>query len=213
MKKKDKLAEMLAARRAPLVEADINELGDKRLDPIESVASQREKALQQASQYKIAKQEELEDQNRSLGPRLQYTELISRLKRAIPALKVMDGSPGNIALYFPRDRKELEEATNNWDYLEGKDTFFLQYKYVGGFPKAEIPEYSTIDIDTSHLPTKEHRGWRSVLITLLKAGAVPYEKLLKEFGDVGTDKRGWRWQDQTAKWRSNPTAQFTSSNL
>jgi hypothetical protein len=194
-----------------LIEPDRNELGDKRLDPKENNAKLTEDCLTQASQFKIGQQAELEDPKRALGPRLQYTDFISRLKRIIPSLKAVDGSLGNIALYFPRNAKEIEAAQLEWEW--GKDIFFLHHKYVGGFPKKELAEYSTIDIDSSHLPTKEHRGWRTVLITLLKQGVVTYHTITKEFGDVGSDQRGWRWLMYTRKWRNEPHSVFTSTEL
>lgn len=199
----------MKSRKAPLVEADINELGDKRLNPEEGVAQKREECLSMVANRRIGGQSELEDKERGSGPRLQFTEIISRLRREIPTLRVLDGSPGNIALYVPRTDGEFREAKAEWDW--GRDEFFLYHKYVGGFPKQEIPEYSTIEIDTSLLPTRENRGWRSILITLLKQGVMSYRQAVRQFGDVGSDRRGWRWREQTAKWRQEPTSRFASS--
>lgn len=190
-----------------LIQPDRHELGDTRLDPAENVAKQREELLAIEAKKRLYRQDELEDPSRALGPRLEFSEVVSRLKRLIPTLRVLDGSPGNVALYVPRNRKELDEATVAWQH--DKDVFFLRYKYVGGFPKHELQEYSTVDIDTSRLPTKEHRGWRSVLIPLLQQGLVSYRAVIKQFGDVGMDRRGWRWREQTADWRNNPEASFT----
>lgn len=189
-----------------LIQPDINELGDKRLDPKEGVAQKREQCLGMAAKKRLPGQDELEDPSRALGPRMQFTEVISKLKRLIPGLTVMDGSPGNVALYFPLNRKELEDVQRGWQ--NDKPIFFLYNKYVGGFPKTELQEYSTVDIDNAMLATKEHRGWRSVLITLIKQGVISYQAAVNEFGDVGTDKRGWRWLEQTQKWRNNPTVKF-----
>jgi hypothetical protein len=194
-----------------LIQPDRHELGDKRLDPAENVAKQREELLAMAAKHKLGKQDELEDPERAKGPRLHCNDIIRRLLKVIPTLRVKDGSPGNVALYIHRNPAEVEDAINSWEF--GKNTFFLYHKYVGGLPNAQIPEFSTIDIDSSHLPTREHRGWRSVLITLLKQGIVSYNALIKEFGDVGTDRRGWRWNEQTQKWRNNPDSQFSSSNI
>lgn len=176
-----------------LVQCDRNELGDARLNDVESVAREREKCLSLAAQKRIAGQDELEDPMRAFGPRLQHSEFIARLKRIIPALKVVDGSPGNVALYFPRNRKEFAEAEESW--TADKDFFFLKYKYVGGFPKEELQEYGTVDIDNARLATKEHRAWRTVLINLIEQGVVSYNVVKKEFGDTGSDKRGWRWRE------------------
>src|SRR5579862_1847765 len=128
-----------------LIETDKAELGDKRLNPDEAVIKEREELLSMAAKNKIAGQAELEDPRRSLGPRISYTDLIARLRLIIPELHATDGSPGNIALYYPRDPKELEEAIR--EGLAVADEFFIFHKYVGGFPKEDIPEYSHIDID------------------------------------------------------------------
>lgn len=207
-KMKDNLAEILSAKRGPMVEIDPLELTDKRLNPEEAVAAKREECLALAGKKRFYGQEELEDPDRSSGPRLQFSEIISRLKREIPQLKVMDGSPGSVAVYFPRTDEEFKEAKIEWEW--DKDEFFLFYKYVGGFPKQEIPEYSTVDTDTSRLATRENRGWRSILITLLKQGVMSYSQAVRQFGDVGSDSRGWRWREQTHKWRMNPEVKFAA---
>lgn len=206
----NKLQEIVETGKAPLVETDIHELGDERLNPEEAVIRERTALLAKASQYRIYGQDELEDPERALGPRLQYTEVLSRLKRVCPQLKVQDGSEGNIALYYPRSAKDYEATVKEWDHTErGKDDHFFQYhRYVGGFPKQELAEYSTLDIDTSLLPTRENRGWRSVLITLIKQGVISYNEAVSQFGDVGTDKRGWRWKEQLYPWKSKPYTKF-----
>lgn len=194
---------------APYVETDKRMLGDSHLDPAENVVKQREAALAQAGKFRIYGQAELEDPNRGLGPKLQYTELISRLKMIAPRLSAVDGSPGNIALYFPRTRKDYEDTVREWDWEnDKKDPFFRVNRYVGGFPKQELPEYSTVDIDTSLLPTREKRGWRSVLITLVKQGVISYHDAVLKFGDVGTDRRGWRWNEQLRPWKQRPFERF-----
>lgn len=213
----DKLAEIVETRQAPLVQPCIHELGDIRLDPAENVAKQREKALAAASKKRVYKQDELEDINRAFGPRLQCGEMVRKLRKLNHSLKFLDGSVGNIALYVPRDRGEIEERYYQWYQEQAEaasrgrkpqDFFFLYHKYVGGFPKAELQEYTTIDVDNANLGTKEHRSWRTVLIGLLRQGVLSYAEAVREFGDVGTDRRGWRWLDSTRVWRNYPTLRF-----
>lgn len=183
-----------------LVQTDIHELGDGRLNPEESVAKHREELLAIEAKKRLYGQEELEDPSRALGPRLQFTSFISRLRRLIPSLKVLDGSPGSVALYVPLTQHELAEAMLAW--RNDRDIFFLHHKYVGGFQKIELQEYSTVDIDSSRLATKEHRGWRSVLINLITQEVVSYRAVVKEFGDTGSDQRGWRWREQLARYNN-----------
>ena len=192
-----------------LIQPDINELGDKRLDPIENVARKREECLAMASKRRLPNQEDLEDPDRAFGPRLQHTDFISRLRKVVKNLKVLDGSPGSVALYAPRTSKEITDHEKQWFEEQAdasfrdckrQDIFFLHHKYVGGFPKQELQEYSTIDVDNARLATKEHRSWRTVLINLIQQGVVSYRAVVREFGDCGTDRRGWRWREQLCKY-------------
>lgn len=190
-----------------LIQADINELGDKRLSPIESVAQKREECIALAGTRRIAHQDDLEDPSRVLGPRILFSDFIARLRRIVPSLTVRDGLPGNVALYAPCNAQELEVQTLTWQ--NDKDLFFMRHKYVGGFPKTEMHEYSGLEVEEyTRLANKEIRGWRTVLIMLLEQGIVTYKKVVAEFGDVGTDKRGWRWREATQKWRDNPETKF-----
>lgn len=190
-----------------LIQADINELGDKRLSPIESVAQKREECIALAGTRRIAHQDDLEDPSRVFGPRILFSDFIARLRRIVPSLTVRDGLPGNVALYAPCNPQELEVQTLTWQ--NDKDLFFMRHKYVGGFPKTEMHEYSGLEVEEyTRLANKEIRGWRTVLIMLLEQGIVTYKKVVAEFGDVGTDKRGWRWREATQKWRDNPETKF-----
>jgi hypothetical protein len=200
---------------APLVEVDRNELGDKRLDPAENVFRQREKALSEASQFKMADQGEMEDPSRQCGPRISHHTLLARLQKLAPQLTAKDSANNNLALYFPRNTDELDEAIREGAGLDSNDpVFFMSNKYVGGFPKEEIPEYSYVDIDTSKIATREHmRSWRSVLIGLLKAGVISYAQTVQAFGDPANDQRSKRWFRETLEWRTAPDKAFTRRQI
>lgn len=194
-----------------LIETDINELGDKRLDPKEGVAMQREKCLQAASRYRIDQQDELSDERRSQGVRLSSSQLLARLEKLVPGLKGRDGYPGNLALYYPRTEKQLYEAL-----VEGgaNDEFFIFHRYVGGFSKDDLPEWGYVDLDTSLIATREHlRGWRTVLIGLMHAGILSYQDAIQEFGDPAGDQRSKIWMQKTLEWRQNPSQKFTLSQF
>jgi hypothetical protein len=189
-----------------LIQPDRLELGDFRLDPKEAVAQKREECLAMAATKRLHGQDELADPLRALGPRIQFGEMLSKLRRITPSLVIKEGSPGSVALYYPRSRKEFDDALRAWQW--DRDYFFLKHKYVGGFEKQELQEFSTIDEDNAFLATKEHRGWRTVLISLIQQGCVSYRKVIKEFGDVGTDRRGWRWREALRAYRNNPEVAF-----
>lgn len=192
-----------------LIQPDRAELGDTRLDVKEGIAQKREQCIALAGKNRLQGQDDLEDPSRILGPRLQFSDFVSRLRRVVPSLKVLDGSPGNVALYTPRNSKEVADESESWD--NKRNIFFLHYKYVGGFPKKDIHEFSGLDLEEyTRLANKEIRGWRTVLIMLLQQGVVSYSAVVKEFGDVGTDRRGWRWIEATREWRNTPTTCFTN---
>src|SRR6185437_14497578 len=132
------LAGLGVNNRAPMVETDINELGDKRLNPEEGVIKEREELLKKASVYRVEDQGELENPERSSGSRMAYSELLRRLMLICPELTARDGSAGNLALYYPRDVDELDEACREGGCT---DIFFILNKYVGGIPKEELPEW------------------------------------------------------------------------
>jgi hypothetical protein len=194
-----------------LIQVDRNELGDKRLDEKENVARKREECIAMAGHKRLVGQDDLEDPSRVLGPRIQFADFVARLQRMVPSLTVRDGLPGNVALYAPCNAEELEAQTRAWQH--DKDIFFMLHKYVGGFPKTPMHEYSgLVTEEYTRLANKEIRGWRTVLIMLLEQGLVSYKKVVKEFGDVGLDVRGWRWQESTREWRNRPEERFKKEN-
>lgn len=205
-KKKNKLTEIMNTRKAPIVQCDRLELGDTRLDPDEMIKREHEDLLRIAGKKRLPKQEDLEDPDRAFGHRITHSDVIRRLQKEIPDLKAVPSLPGHVALYCPRTHAEYLEALVESDgHQKG---FFLHHKYVGGFPCEPLPEFSTVDIDTSHLPTRENRGWRSVLIALLRAGVITYGACVRQFGH-DDDVRAWRWREQTHPWRLHPETKFT----
>src|SRR6185312_5745016 len=201
------LAGLGIKNQAPMVETDRLELGDTRLNPDEAVIREREDLLTKASKYKIEDQSELEDAKRSEGARLHFTELLRKLQVIAPGLQARDGSAGNLALYYPRTPEQLNVALREGGQ---NDIFFIFNKYVGGIPKDELPEWGYVDIDTSLIATREHvRGWRTVLIGLIRAGVISYREAITEFGDPENDPRNMIWMKKTLEWRQNPVQKFT----
>lgn len=194
-----------------LFQTDINELGDKRLDPIENVAKLREKCLKDASKYKIEDQDELQNSKRSEGTRMGYAQLLSRLQKIVPDLTAREGSPGNLALYCLRSDGQLDAALREGG---NSDLFFIFNRYVGGLPKQELPEWGYVDIDTSLIATRERiRGWRTILIGLIRCGVLSYADAIAEFGDPAGDQRNMVWMKKLVEWREHPTQRFTLRDI
>lgn len=193
-----------------LIKPDKNDLGDKRLSAEEGVIKKREECLTQASAHRIAGQNELEDPERSAGPRLYYTEVIQRIRKAAgytadgnPRVQILDGSPGNVAIYRIKHRGEYDGS----EFLETRrppnglhPDFFKDHVYVTGMPKDWLPEYSHVILDTSLLPVREIRGWRSVVMALIKSGALTYQQAINQFGEAVGERSG-RWHEQLRPYR------------
>lgn len=181
-----------------LIQTDINELGDKRLDPKETVVKLREEAINDTVRCRIDGQDELEQAERSAGPRMFYTEIISRIREVNPSLQVIDGSPGNVAIYVRKKPTDI-----SFGDIDPKGEFFTDHKYVGGMAKDWLPEYSHVILDSSLLPVREYRGWRTVLISLIRGGALTYNQAIAQFGEP-RDARSTRWHQLLHKFKQNP---------
>jgi hypothetical protein len=164
------------------------------LDPHTSVAALKEDTAAQLEARKMPGQKELESHERSAGPRVPFGQLIQRLQRLNPSLRAIDGSPGSIALYSLRRPYERDPEPSP------KGEFFDDHKYVGGFPREALPEYSHITLDERGLPKREIRGWRSVLMTLIKAGVIAYQDAVEEFGEA-YGPRSHRWHEQMRPYK------------
>lgn len=199
---------------APLVEVDKQELGDTRLNPEESVFKLREEILKQESAKKMHGQDELQNADRSRGSRMPYEELLARLQKLNPGIQGKDGSPGSLALYYPKPESEytMEDhmcPAEAWKFgvqLPPNGDFFRTHKYCGGFLKEPLPEWGSVTTDTSGIAVHEvekghNRGWRSVLIGLIKAHVVTYAAAVKEFGEPVTDQRSRFWFEQTNEYK------------
>jgi hypothetical protein len=180
-----------------LIQDDSNELGDKRLSPEEAIFQERELSLNMAAKKKIWRQQELEDPARSAGPRLYYTEILRRLWKLNPDLRVEEGSNGQIAIYRLKRYDEYD-----WEQFDplAPTKWRWDFEYVAGLPKEWIPEYPHVALDTSNLPTREIHGWRSTLIALIKARAITYRGAIQEFGDPENDQRSGRWFEYLSKY-------------
>jgi hypothetical protein len=180
-----------------LIQPDSSELGDGRLSPEESVIKEREDLLRKEARKKIWGQAELEDPGRSAGPRLYYTEIIRRLLKLNPELMIQDGSKDQVAIYRPKRQDEYDWEQFDWS---APTSWRWDFEYVTGMEKGWIPQWAHVELDTSNLAKREIRGYRSVLIALIKARAISYRGAIQEFGDPSDDQRSGRWFEQLQKF-------------
>jgi hypothetical protein len=161
-------------------------LGDKMLSPEEGVAKLREGNLKLASAKKIPNQNLLENTDMALGNPMMPQELIRRIQKINPKIIVEKGGiPNAVAVRYP----VLDD--------EGK----LTKRYLTGFyVDRALPEFSSVLTDKNGLPTREERGWRSVLLALFHANVATYEELKAMFGEPN-GQRNSLWMSQTREKR------------
>lgn len=163
-----------------LILPDSASLGDKFLSPEEGVAKLKESIQKQVAAKKIPNQALLEDHDQALGSPMAHTEFIRRLRLMKPSLIIQDGGvAGAIA---------LRHTVN--DPEEGVVT-----RYVTGFYKGVLPEFSSILTDDQGLPTREIRGWRTVLLVLIHCNIATYAEVKAAFGEPH-GQRGILWREQ-----------------
>ncbi len=172
------------------------QLGDKHLDPKEEVARQREELLSDIAPRKAYGQEELEKSDRSKDGHLYYSVLLRKLKVLYPSFLVKDGIPGNVAIYRPKTSAEIL----NEGYDLGRPKWHNESRYVTGFPKNYIPEWGHYLNDTDGVAEREVRGWRSILIAMIKQGLFTYAAAVKEFGNPEHDQRSRFWFEQLQEY-------------
>lgn len=176
-------------------------LGDKHLDAAENLAKLKEGNKALTDRQKIAGQSELENPDRMLGSRMPYQELVRKITKLNPGILVKDGSAGQIAIYVPKTRKELEESANEDKvYDPTRYAWHKDFKYVTGCGKEPLPEYSGMLVDERGRPHREIRGWRSILIALVKNKAITYQQAEAEFGPA-MGQRSWRYEEQLQSHR------------
>lgn len=174
------------------------QLGDKHLDPKETVVKLREELLSQRENDKIYGHDELVKAERSQGSRMPYGEFIRRLQCIFPELLVKDGAEGNVALYRPKTA--TEKIVDGYDL--SLPEWYNYHKYVTGCPKDFLPEWGHLTTDTDGIANREVRGWRSMLISFIKSHAVTYDAVVKEFGNPESDQRSNLWFEQLEDFKA-----------
>lgn len=170
---------MTHVNKAPLVQTDINELGDKRLNEIEAIAKIKEDTAKLVESKKIPNQKLLENREMALGRPMDYTDFIFKVSKLNPAIIFQDGG-------FPKA-------------IAVCHTVHGEKKYITGFLKTVLPEFSAVIVDDKGLIQKggvgEVRGWRSVLLSLIKAGALTEKQVNLTFGPA-MGQRAVLWDAQ-----------------
>ena len=170
--------------KAPIVIFDKNELGDKRLDPTESLAKIKEENAKLAQKSRIKHQDELENTEMALGQPMQWRNLVYLLQKMNSKILIRDGGVRDaIQVRYP-DADDMYSRANGGDGT----------RYITGFYKEVMPEFSAIMSDERGRPKRECRGWRTVLVALIRQGIITYKSAVDVFGDANGIRAG-RWQE------------------
>jgi hypothetical protein len=82
------------------------------------------------------------------------------------------------------------DATDRYSKEKGGDGT----RYVTGFYKEVMPEFSCVMPDARGLPKRECRGWRTVVLSLVKQHIISYKDAVSVFGEP-YGVRACRWME------------------
>ena len=160
----------------------VNRLYDSRLARDEVEPYLKQDMAVRNKPYELSGQEERKDSPARWGHVLHSSELLLRLQRIIPNLHVKDGRIGNDVSLFQ---------------VIGDEIKYLVWTHQGN-----LPEYSIVVTNWQNRPIREIRGWRTVLLRLIKAGVITEEQALKHFGSP-TNGEAARFYLQELAWHRN----------
>lgn len=180
--------------KAPSLIIDPTVLGDRLPRDADSIAKMREKIKKQDEQFKLPDQAFLENHEAARGGPMQPSDFIRRLRKISPDLIIEQGGYKNC----------VRVCIMAVDDDPASDTFNQKVKtpLACGFCVSEpLPEFSSIVTDEKGKPTREVRGWRTVLLRLIHTGAIPYPAVKAEFGDA-QGQRSKYWMQQLRERRA-----------
>lgn len=118
-------------------------------------------------------QEDYENHLARIGSPMHHSDLLRKLRKLVRNLFITDGRIiGDLAVFqiFPCPQPDL-----GW----------RDFKYLFYIPTGLMPEFSQYEFDSRDIPVRESkRGWRTVLLRLIKLGLLSEERCNREFGDA-----------------------------
>ena len=123
--------------------------------------------------YRLDDHEWFKDFNRRKGEPMHPSDLIFRIQKLNPHIFV-----------------QQQINFDDWGlYTESLG----RIRYLSGFGKSWMAEFSFSMCDERNLPTEHVKGWRTVLIELLAKGALTWEQVVEGFGDPKDGFNETRW--------------------
>lgn len=143
----------------------------------EANAKAKEDTIKQASNRRIPDQALLENHDMARGRELEPIDLIMGIQKINPDIVIRKGGVRNAVAVYLLDH--------------GPNAHESGLKYVTGFYIDDrLPEFSSVTTDTLGRAHKEIRGWRSVLLGLINAGALDRKKVDLTFGPASGQRSG-----------------------
>lgn len=140
-------------------------------------------------------QEELKDDTSRLGRPMKHSDFLGVVQKLVPNLYITEGRlVGDLAIF--------QIAPCPQDKWGGKDFNYLFY-----CPSGILPEFSQYQFDeVRNIPIRESkRGWRTVLLRLVKAGLLDEATCNKIFGRAEGPAAS-RWNKQLWQYRNRKLA-------
>jgi hypothetical protein len=119
-----------------------------------------------------------------LGHILHHSEFISKLEKVLGGrMVVLDGArEGDLILL-----RVKEQAVD----------------FICWFSQGYLPEFSIVHFNKDRQPIKEVRGWRTVLLRLIKNGGATEEQVQKVFGEPSSPNEARFWLRHLYEYRHN----------
>lgn len=152
-----------------------------RLSTAEHTHALREQNFRAAEAQRWPDQQDFKNEAARWGAPMHYGELIRKIKRITNSLYFTDGRiAGDIAVFK----------------IHGMGVRQRDFQYLFYIPTGYMPEYSIMEFnDRDVLVREKKRGWRTVLLRLIKANVITENQANKEFGEaVGAAATQWRKQ-------------------
>lgn len=182
--------------KAPSIIIDPTVLGDRLPRDRDSLAKKKEETQNFRDQnHRVVGQDFLTNQEAASVNYLNPHEFINRLRKLNAALLFSRGGvPGCVSVWA----QVLDDETDSPTFGQ-----LTEKPIACGFRvDAPIPEFSWLETDQWGIATKEgERGWRTVLIRLIKGGFLKYRVVVAEFGEP-LGQRGRLWHQQLQPYKN-----------
>lgn len=184
--------------KAPSIIIDPTVLGDRRPRDKDSVAQKTEDTKRfREKNHTIGNQDMLANSDMANVNYLDPVDFQHRLRKLNAAFRFC---PSNNRPYICTGAVMFDDETDSPTYSQLVVRTVPGCSFRGDFP---IPEFSHVGLDKWGIATSERdgdRGWRTVLLNLIKQGFLKYSAVKAEFGEP-LGQRGKLWHEQLREYK------------